>query len=253
MNDHVTKPIDPDQLYALLLRWIPARSAAQAVEAAHPVRQPASQAGGHSEWLAMGGLDWADGLARVGGNEQVYQQILSRFWHGHQQTVADLRLALEQGDRMVARRLVHGVCGVAANLGAKLLSATAGELEQAILEEGEHAALLEPFALAMARLLAVLAKIFPPSSGQSVVPGVGIVGQTEGLRLALEKLYTALDGDFNQAKHCLAELTPLLTGGPYQSFLEPIRQSVHAFATEKAQQSITELLTQMDRDREVGE
>ncbi|MEO5352388.1 MAG: response regulator [Magnetococcus sp. XQGC-1] len=252
MNDHVTKPIDPDQLYTLLLRWIPARSVPQqSAEPAPPVVQPAGWNRRQQEWLTEAGLDWAEGLARVGGNEQVYRQILRRFSQGHQQTVADLRLALERGERMAARRLVHGVRGVAANLGVRQLAAAAGDLEQAILEEREQAALLEPFALAMDRLLAALAKIFPPVSGQSVVPEVELVGGSNGLRSTLVKMYTALEEDFKQARICLDELSPLLAGGAHQSSLDAIRQSVHDFATEKAQQSITELLSQMDR--EVGE
>ena len=80
MNDHVTKPIDPDALFEALLRWLPARSAVAAPttgahcgsarRTARPRRRHAARGAGlaaDDPLAAVPGLDAADGLRRVLG------------------------------------------------------------------------------------------------------------------------------------------------------------------------------------------
>ena len=74
MNDHVSKPIDPDALYATLERWVkpkeePAESPARRTAAASP---PA-------DLPSIDGVDAADGLARVAGNARLFRSLLEQF------------------------------------------------------------------------------------------------------------------------------------------------------------------------------
>src|SRR5439155_23916968 len=73
MNDHVTKPIDPDALFSALARWAKPRQGAP-----EPVR--ASVAPGDEPAIpGMEGIDMAGGLARVAGNKRLYRSLLGQF------------------------------------------------------------------------------------------------------------------------------------------------------------------------------
>ena len=73
MNDHVTKPIDPDELFDVLLRWLPdrrGRRAAAGDDRSSPRRPPLPRA---PIWLDLiPGLDTADGMRRVLGRREAY-------------------------------------------------------------------------------------------------------------------------------------------------------------------------------------
>jgi len=137
MNDYVTKPIDPQELFDALVRWIPPgdRIRNQAVPDATDV-EPALP--------ALPGIEIADGLARVGGNRATYHKLLLKFAHNNANAVAETRVALQQGDMERAVRLAHTLKGVAGNIGASVLYQAARELETALKEQyPDPAALLE--------------------------------------------------------------------------------------------------------------
>ena len=139
MNDYVTKPINPNQVFATLARWVnvmakgdSAISDSDRERSAHRVDQaPVIQTEDHS-WPELPGISLVDGLTRVGNNRSLYRKLLGQFRAGNEDTMDEIRAALMEGDLPTATRLAHTVKGVAANLGAKRL-ATAGEgLESAL-------------------------------------------------------------------------------------------------------------------------
>src|SRR5262249_58372923 len=76
MNDHVTKPIEPEVLYQTLARWF--RRASHAAPAPRVERAaPAADA-----LPDMPGVDIADGLKRVAGNSALYRSLLAKFVEG---------------------------------------------------------------------------------------------------------------------------------------------------------------------------
>src|SRR6516165_2665894 len=90
MNDHITKPIDPDLLYRTVLAFAGQRVVPRAT-AASPA--PASEAAS-SELTAIAGVDIADGLHRVGGNLRLYRAMLRQYAEDQADTAAALRAAL---------------------------------------------------------------------------------------------------------------------------------------------------------------
>ncbi len=123
MNDHVTKPIDPAELFAALTRWIPARGPARA-EAAVPGDAPAQ--------VPAPELDTALGLSRLRNNGQLYCKLLDDFARDYLERDQAIRELLAAGDAKAARRQAHTLKGVAGNLGAVALHVAARELEAAI-------------------------------------------------------------------------------------------------------------------------
>ena len=128
MNDYLSKPIDPEVLFAILQRWI------GPWERAVPAGT-ASRAGEDSkeglEKLA-GPIGVAEVLKRVGGNEQLLRELLRDFAAHFDGAVTEIREALAQEDGERARRLAHTLKGTAGNLSAKGLQAAALALEMAI-------------------------------------------------------------------------------------------------------------------------
>jgi CheY-like chemotaxis protein len=128
MNDHITKPIDPAQLFGTLGRWLGRNEAprrAVVVAAADQRRGPEPVLPAR-----LAGFDLADGLRRLKGNRALYGRLLVNFADQHRQTADDIRTALETGDFERACRLAHTLKGVAANLSAYEVQAAAARLER---------------------------------------------------------------------------------------------------------------------------
>ncbi len=124
MDDHITKPIDPDMLARILIKWVKPR--AQAAHAAdHDTGCPAS-----ADADAGTIFDCEKGLFYVGGEEQLLVKQLKNFIrrYAHMpQSLAELSAA---GQWHEANRAAHSLKGVAATLGMDALSACAAALEQ---------------------------------------------------------------------------------------------------------------------------
>jgi two-component system sensor histidine kinase/response regulator len=136
MNDHVAKPIDPDELFAGLLRWIKPREGvgAPAQGAAPTVSVSAAAAKApDAETLAIPGIDTKAALRRAGGSLKRYESLLRKFAQPSAGGVEEIRRALAAGDTETAARAAHSIKGSAANLGAAAIAEVAAKAESAIL------------------------------------------------------------------------------------------------------------------------
>jgi two-component system sensor histidine kinase/response regulator len=131
MNDFVTKPIDPDDLCKVLLRWIKPHIS-QAAEPLPAVSVTSSAAGPEDALARVPGLDMITGLRRMMGKRPLYLAMLRRYVEGQRNCPAELRRALDQGDWATAERLAHTAKGVSGNIGAVRVLDCAEALELAI-------------------------------------------------------------------------------------------------------------------------
>jgi signal transduction histidine kinase/DNA-binding response OmpR family regulator len=142
MNDHVSKPIDPDALFAILARWtksLPRRS--QPSDATEASSAKLAVDGGLPE---IAGVDIDRALRRVAGNRRLYRDLLQKFAARESNAPEQISAALQAGDRKLAQRIAHTVGGVAANIGIHAVQATAERLERALREEPAPTTALTP-------------------------------------------------------------------------------------------------------------
>ncbi len=136
MNGHVTKPIDPDQLFATLQEWIkPSEKRVQLQQADIGAEKPEpDQAVEVKDELpaALPGFDLADGLKRLQGNKTLYRKLLLNFGNDYNTVANDIRKALDAKDFDQAHSLVHNLKGLAGNLAATDLQAAAVNLENLV-------------------------------------------------------------------------------------------------------------------------
>ncbi len=159
MSDFVAKPVDPEQLFATLLRWLPTRSGAGPVLSSPGGPPPPTgpdPAAGLASLGAIRGLDTGFGLKTLNGNRVAYIRLLRRFAVEHADDVARLRERLASDECGEARRLAHSLRGVAGNLGATEVQRLAAELEAAI-EAGREPAETERLASTVEGGLTMLA------------------------------------------------------------------------------------------------
>ncbi len=142
MNDHLTKPIDPVDLYRALARWI-----APGERPLPESERPAADSGGAAPVTlaipTISGIDTALGLTRVNSNRQLYRQLLRAFVSDHGGDAERAGQCLENNDPATALRLVHTVKGVAGSIGALAVQQSAALLEEALRTgEAEYRQLL---------------------------------------------------------------------------------------------------------------
>ena len=139
MNGHVAKPIDPDQLFATLQKWIkPSENRAQAKQPEVPLESIESdQAEPDEEQLpeSLPGFDLSAGLKRLQGNKRLYKKLLLDFGAKYTQEASKIRKALDAKDLKQAHSLIHNLKGLAGNLAATNLQAAAVEMEKLVKGE----------------------------------------------------------------------------------------------------------------------
>jgi HPt (histidine-containing phosphotransfer) domain-containing protein len=148
MNDFLSKPVEIEQLAAVLAKWIPAPecpSAASTTEPAAPEVEPAV-------------FDAEALLNRLMGDRQLAGSIVHGFLEYVPSQLEDLRKRLVERDAAGARLQAHALKGSAANVSAGSLRVVALRMEQAA-EAGELDrldGLLSCAALEFARLKSAL-------------------------------------------------------------------------------------------------
>jgi CheY-like chemotaxis protein len=143
MNGHVTKPIDPDQLFATLQKWIKPRekraTAQKPVVSVQPSEEDKVVSIEAELPESLPGFDLADGLKRLQGNKTLYRKLLLNFATDYCEAANEISQALDAEDFEHTHSLVHNLKGLAGNLSATDLQAAAVNLEK-LVKGGEKKA-----------------------------------------------------------------------------------------------------------------
>jgi signal transduction histidine kinase/DNA-binding response OmpR family regulator/ligand-binding sensor domain-containing protein/HPt (histidine-containing phosphotransfer) domain-containing protein len=132
MNDYVSKPIDPQALFAALARWAPRRGdGASAAERswssdATAERDAADLPRTHTVF------DFSGFARQIGGDAALARELVQKFVDNRTGCSEPIAQAVDAGDWTTAGRLVHSIKGVSGTLGAGVLHAAAVDLEQRI-------------------------------------------------------------------------------------------------------------------------
>jgi len=176
MVDFITKPIQPDELWAALRRWIkPRQQVGETIAVPLTPTFSGAPIAGIQQTIAQGipqniaGLDTAAGMGRVLGKAPLYLSMLRKFVAGQRHTADEITAALDADDWPTAERLAHTTKGGAGNIGATGVQALAAAVELAAKERQPRASvngLLAALAPALAKLVADIAAQLPPEESK---------------------------------------------------------------------------------------
>jgi signal transduction histidine kinase/HPt (histidine-containing phosphotransfer) domain-containing protein/ActR/RegA family two-component response regulator len=142
MNDFIAKPIDPEVVFATLLKRLPppaGRTLQPIKEAAGETPRtdaPPAAATPDTALLErlqqLPGVDVTRGLSMVRGKTDKYLDLVRHFLEGHVGDIEKLNAAIAGGDHELAVRLAHTLKGSAATLGIDNLAENAKHIEFAL-------------------------------------------------------------------------------------------------------------------------
>ena len=241
MVDFVSKPIEPDELWRALLRWIPARAAPAADAGAAAAEGAAAQAAAGEDGFpaAIPGLDMLSGMRRVLNKKPRYLAMLRGFVAGQSDAVQQIRGALAAADLGAAERAAHTLKGLAGNIGAGALQVLAGEIEHKLDPRGgadparlalELAPGLQQLETVLSGQIAAIAAQLPPEAGPQPV-----AVDPHKLDAVCRELAALLADDDAHAERVMSEHGALLASAFPQHY-RALEQAVGQFDMELALQ-----------------
>jgi len=131
MDDHLAKPVDPEQLYATLLRWLDHAIGAAATAGDSPAPAPpalAEPVGGR--FHDVPGLTMSRALLYLPGRDTVFLRVVRQFVDNYRGGLPALAQAASDRRWVDARRQLHSLRGACGAIGATTLLNRALGLEQ---------------------------------------------------------------------------------------------------------------------------
>jgi two-component system, sensor histidine kinase and response regulator len=213
MNDFVAKPIELNNLYSSLIKWLPDRSAPLDIPLA-PVEKAieTNVYTSLTEQLEqIKDLNTVTGLRNLRGNAQTYLRLLRLFDSSHGKDTEKLNVFLAEHDIDLAKQLAHTIKGAAGTLGLTVLQEISKLLEYHLKShptttpDKETARLLESLTSAFVNFHNALEKI----DDQQVSKPITDVDMTKA-REVLEKLEELLKVDDSYVNALFLESEQLL-------------------------------------------
>jgi HPt (histidine-containing phosphotransfer) domain-containing protein len=132
MNDYVSKPVDPPQLFSVLTKWIKPGTRNAAKDTLVVSGKSKEQSSVVELPKKIDGIDLPSGLRRVNGNKKLFRKLLLDFAGNYEFVTEEISGFINQGDLDTALRIAHTLKGVAGNISANSIEAAASDLETSI-------------------------------------------------------------------------------------------------------------------------
>jgi signal transduction histidine kinase/CheY-like chemotaxis protein/HPt (histidine-containing phosphotransfer) domain-containing protein len=141
MQDFLPKPVQPDDLFASLARWLDHK--VQRMQNAKPLSTTATST---LDFTDVTQIDHEQGLQYMMGRDELYLKVMEIFYESHQSTNANMQAAIASQDWPDVLMLAHTLKGAAGSIGAMNVKQDADQLESYLdmcLKETETPDLLQ--------------------------------------------------------------------------------------------------------------
>jgi polar amino acid transport system substrate-binding protein len=230
MNDHIAKPINVQEMFTIMARWITPSEPLAEILPPETVEIVAEQE--NLEFPELPGVNVAAGLATTQDNHKLYRKLLLKFRDSEADFVDTFRKALTDKDMEAAQRYAHTLKGVAGNIGAEEVQQAAAALELAC-KENTPLDEIDPL------LVNVAAALSPMLAGLSVLEQPETVTQTaiidpDKRNALLAQLRALLEDDDTDATEVIEELQEFAKTEVQVNVLQRLSMAIGEYDFEQA-------------------
>jgi PAS domain S-box-containing protein len=164
MDDYITKPIDINELFSALVKWIkPNDRKITDTDTSEKSFQTDEKRSEDDQLPTLPGIDVESSLIRVGGNMKLYKQLLIKFRDDYSNSFHEIKRAIKNNNLKDAERYAHTVKGVAGNIGVNKLQKIADDLEAGIRkrETDRYDGMLKKYSKELSKALTTLKALKP--------------------------------------------------------------------------------------------
>ncbi len=245
MDDYISKPIDPAELNALLVKWIilGKRQISENLLAAVDIPEIEGQ-----KLSDLPGISPEIGLVHVEGNEGLYLSFLQRFQSDYGDVASRVSQALENGDIKKALHLVHTIKGVVGILGAKKLLNIAADFQSALMDEGrkEFSKFMKLFSNEMQLVLEGISSFFDGATNHEIGTDSGNEWDCAVTIEILEELLGYLSKNKpKQSKQIIRKLNRGSCSKQYVDDLEKIMSFIDVYKFSEAKETVNVVLEKL--------
>jgi len=240
MNQHLTKPIEPDLLFSTLQQYLETEpSTNTAEETVTELDAEIEQAQLLLEKLAaQTSLAVDEAITKVQGKQKLYLQLVHDFWEKHQQLSENIVDMYKTNATEDLYRAAHSLKSTAQYIGAYELSASAAAVESEIKLKGLQVELkLNELTTQIDYLIAQLNRIYRENN-DNVVNEELDVEAAQAIILKLKPLVVSAD---IQAEESSKQLHDLANHTPYFDDVKQLHRLISNFDFEEAQTALTTL------------
>ncbi len=253
MNDHVSKPIQPDTLSKVLAKWLvpkqapKGRTSAEGGVAHDPGGTTVADGGGEAGLLpsSVPGLNLERFINRCGGDELLAFRLLRTFLSDQSGAAEKVFAALGKQDAGSIAQIAHLLKGVAGNLAAHDLENAAGLLERAAVD-GDMDAIAKKAEVFKNELNVVL-KAVASLDMERMRARRRTRGEAAGdpavLKRRCEELYSLLCKHSMKSDDLLCAVMEMTRGTEFESGMERVFDHANRFEFEKAAEALKGLMS----------
>ena len=246
MDGHITKPINPEELFDTLLKWIKPgdRNIPEYLIDKITVKSGTSD----SQFMSsIPGIDVDLGMKRIGNNQKFYRKLLVKFYNENIDSVSQVKQAITEDDLEQTALLIHTIKGVAGNIGANDLQAASYEVELAIRNNklDKINELIEVFERKMTVILRSL-KDFINSAGSEEVENKRI-GELDFIIQKLKELAPNIDMKKPKpSKEIMGQINSYSWPNEYDFDVAELTGLIGKYRFVEAQEKLTNLLSKLE-------
>ena len=154
MNTHITKPIDPELLLSELVKWIKPKTSS---DDHNPEDKQIKKTEGTISIIA--GLDIEAALHVAAGKQSLLKKMLFTFTSDQANAIEQIKIAINNDDNDLAKRLAHTLKGTAGSIGAKEIQELAGKIEGYFSQPYDQDIFAQDIATCEEKLVSVISNI----------------------------------------------------------------------------------------------